>query len=54
MSEEDNENNKLSICKTCEHCVYNVEANMLLCDESNDVPIHLVVKDNMNCPLEKW
>lgn len=54
MNKDDIESNKLSICKTCESCVYNVEANMLLCDKIKDVPIHLVVKTDMKCPLEKW
>lgn len=54
MNDEDIESNKISICKTCNRCIYNVEANMLLCNESDEVPIHLVVKNAMNCPLEKW
>jgi len=44
---------RIAICKTCEHCVYDVLPNFDVCEALDNIAITGAV-EWMSCPLEKW
>lgn len=49
----DDNQDKKTICETCEHCAYDVLPNKFLCTkEDNLIEVIVVVLDQ--CPVGKW
>ena len=44
---------RIEICETCEHCVYDVFPNLNVCDALDNISIAGAV-EWAECPLEKW
>ena len=44
---------RFAICKTCEHCVYEVFPNLDVCNALDNIAITGAV-EWAQCPLEKW